>query len=66
MIPWNVRFEQVQSDFLFFKGAFNILNWDIFLVWSESRWNMEPNKTSERPSIPDHIRLEERQKDFST
>jgi hypothetical protein len=49
----SLPFKEIESDFLFFKGAFDILNWDIFPSRREPRRAVEPNKSSERPSISD-------------
>jgi hypothetical protein len=56
IIP-SLPFKEIESKFLFFKSAFDILYWDIFPVRREPRRAVEPNESSECPSISDYIRL---------
>lgn len=39
----SLPFKKIQSNFLFFNSAFDILNWDIFPVRREPRRAVEPN-----------------------
>jgi hypothetical protein len=55
----SLPFKEIESEFLFFKSTFDILNWDIFPIRREPRGAVEPNESSERPSISDYIRLGE-------